>query len=99
MTAPALLGKFSIGSIGEIPSTLRLRVIIAPITSKGQPLGRRPLVPFEGKQARILLDQLRAVDKGRLTRKMGLIEPALWAVPASKLALEAVASYLNQLDD
>lgn len=54
------------------------RVIIAPITSKGQPLGCRPLVPFEGKQARILLDQLRAVDKGRLTRKMGVIEPALW---------------------
>jgi len=54
------------------------RVIIAPITSKGQPLGCRPLVPFEGKQARILLDQLRAVDKRRLTRKMGVIEPALW---------------------
>ena len=54
------------------------RVIIAPITSKGQPLGCRPLVPFQGKQARILLDQLRAVDKRRLTRKMGVIEPALW---------------------
>jgi len=54
------------------------RVIIAPITSKGQPLGCRPLVPFAGKQARILLDQLRTVDKRRLTGKMGMIEPALW---------------------
>jgi mRNA interferase MazF len=54
------------------------RVIIAPLTSKGQPLGCRPLVPFEGKQARILLDQLRSVDKRRLTKKLGVIEPALW---------------------
>jgi len=54
------------------------RVIIAPISSKGQPLGCRPLVPFAGKQARILLDQLRTVDKRRLTGKMGVIEPALW---------------------
>lgn len=54
------------------------RVIIAPITSKGQPLGCRPLVPFQGKEARILLDQLRTVDKRRLTKKMGRIEPALW---------------------
>jgi mRNA interferase MazF len=54
------------------------RVMIAPITSKGQPLGCRPVVPFEGKEARILLDQLRTVDKRRLTKKMGIIEPALW---------------------
>lgn len=54
------------------------RVIIAPVTSKGQPLGCRPVVPFKGKDARILLDQLRAVDKRRLTQKMGFIDPALW---------------------
>jgi mRNA interferase MazF len=54
------------------------RAMIAPITSKGQPLGCRPVVPFEGKEARILLDQLRTVDKRRLTKKMGIIEPALW---------------------
>lgn len=54
------------------------QVIIAPIASKGQPLGCQPLVPFKGKEARILLDQLRAVDKRRLTQKMGVIEPALW---------------------
>jgi mRNA interferase MazF len=54
------------------------RVIIAPITSKGQPLGCRPVVRFQGKEARILLDQLRTVDKRRLTTKMGMIDPALW---------------------
>lgn len=54
------------------------RVIIAPITSKGQPLGCRPVVRFQGKEARILLDQLRTVDKRRLTTRMGMIDPALW---------------------
>ena len=54
------------------------RVIIAPLTSGGQPLGCRPSVRFSGKRARILLDQLRCVDKTRLTSKMGKIDAALW---------------------
>ncbi|CAK0779868.1 mRNA interferase MazF [Gammaproteobacteria bacterium] len=54
------------------------RVIIAPITSKGQPLGCRPEVVFAGKNARILLDQIRSVDKHRLTGKMGEIELSVW---------------------
>ena len=54
------------------------RVIIAPLTSKGQPLGCRPSVKFKGKSARILLDQLRSVDKRRLAGKMGEIDVAKW---------------------
>jgi len=54
------------------------RVIIAPLTSKGQPLGCRPEVKFAGKSALILLDQLRSVDKRRLAGKMGEIELKLW---------------------
>jgi mRNA interferase MazF len=54
------------------------RVIIAPLTSKGQPLGCRPKVNFAGKPALILLDQLRSVDKRRLAGKMGEIELNLW---------------------
>ena len=54
------------------------RVIVAPITSKGQALGCRPEVKFNGKKARILLDQIRCVDKVRLLGKMGEIDPALW---------------------
>ena len=54
------------------------RVIIAPITSKGQPLGCRPEVVFAGKKARILLDQIRSVDKRRLAGKMGEIELSAW---------------------
>lgn len=54
------------------------RVIIAPLTSAGQPLGCRPELVFAGKPARILLDQIRAVDKCRLAGKMGEIELELW---------------------
>ena len=54
------------------------RVIIAPLTSKGQPLGCRPEIALGGKKARILLDQLRCVDKVRLAEKMGEVDLALW---------------------
>ncbi len=54
------------------------RVIVAPMTSKGQPLGCRPEVRLDGRQARILLDQLRCVDKRRLAEKMGEVELSLW---------------------
>jgi mRNA interferase MazF len=54
------------------------RVIIAPITSAGRPLGCRPEVVFLNKNARILLDQLRCVDKVRLGKKMGRIDEEAW---------------------
>lgn len=54
------------------------RVIIAPLTSQGQPLGCRPEVKFSGKSACILLDQLRSVDKHRLAGKIGEIALAKW---------------------
>ncbi|CAA0118103.1 type II toxin-antitoxin system PemK/MazF family toxin [Zhongshania aliphaticivorans] len=54
------------------------RVIIAPITTKGQPLGCRPELVFNGKQSRILLDQVRTVDARRLKNKMGKIELEHW---------------------
>ena len=54
------------------------RVIVAPITSRGQPLGCRPELTFNGKPARILLDQIRCVDKARLAGKLGEIPASLW---------------------
>ena len=54
------------------------RVMIAPLTSKGQKLGCRPEVNFNDKNARILLDQLRTIDKQRLLGKIGEIEKVLW---------------------
>lgn len=49
------------------------RIIIAPLTSKGQALGCRPELIFQGKPSRILLDQICCVDKQRLGDKMGEI--------------------------
>lgn len=54
------------------------QVIIAPLTSKGQALGCRPEVIFDGRPARILLDQIRCVDKRRLLGKMGEVEVNAW---------------------
>jgi mRNA interferase MazF len=54
------------------------RVIVAPLTSKGQPLGCRPEVEFGRKPGRILLDQIRSVDKKRLGEKMGRIRLEVW---------------------
>lgn len=54
------------------------RVIVAPLTSKGQALGCRPEVKFKGRQARILLDQIRCVDARRLAGRLGSIELSQW---------------------
>jgi len=54
------------------------RIIVAPLTSKGQRLGCRPEVVFQGRNARILLDQLRCIDKRRLISRMGSIQPDFW---------------------
>ena len=54
------------------------RVMVAPLTSKGQPLGCRPELTFDGKPARILLDQIRTIDKQRLSEKLGEIELNVW---------------------
>lgn len=71
-TRPAL-----IVSPDDMNATLP-RVIIAPITSKGQALLCRPEFVFKNKPARILLDQLRSVDKSRLMQKMGEIDLDAW---------------------
>jgi len=54
------------------------RILVAPITSKGQPLGCRPTTKFKGKKARILLDQIRSIDKVRLGKRMGKIPQSIW---------------------
>jgi mRNA interferase MazF len=54
------------------------RILVAPVTSKGQPLGCRPVTQFKGKKARILLDQIRSIDKIRLGKKMGKIPEPIW---------------------
>jgi mRNA interferase MazF len=48
-------------------------VIIAPMTTKGKPYPMRVAVDFSGKKGIIALDQIRAVDKTRLVKKIGAI--------------------------
>jgi mRNA interferase MazF len=48
-------------------------VIVAPMTTKGTHLPFRVECRFRGKRGRIVLDQIRAIDKARLVRKLGEI--------------------------
>jgi mRNA interferase MazF len=59
-------------------NTVMPRVIIAPITSKGQPLGCRPEIDLDGKKGLILLDQIRTIDKKRLKSRMGEVSLDSW---------------------
>ena len=51
-------------------------VIVAPMTTKGQPYPTRVRCRFQGKDGQIVLDQLRAVDRRRLLKRLGRITPA-----------------------
>ena len=48
-------------------------VIIAPMTTKGQPYPSRIVCHFQGKDGQIVLDQIRTVDKNRLVKYLGKI--------------------------
>lgn len=49
-------------------------VIIAPMTTKSHGYPSRVPVTFQDKQAWIVLDQIRTVDKRRLIKKIGKID-------------------------
>ena len=51
-------------------------VIVAPMTTRGQPYPSRIRCKFGGKQAQIVLDQLRTVDHARLVKRIGRIPAA-----------------------
>ena len=48
-------------------------VIVAPMTTRGFDYPFRIKTKFQGKNGRILLDQVRAVDKARLVKKLGVL--------------------------
>ena len=50
-------------------------LLIAPLTTKGFPAPFRVAVTHGGKKGLILLDQIRAIDKARLIRKVGAAQP------------------------
>ena len=71
-------GPCVVVSPAEMHDHLRT-VIVAPMTTKSRAAPFRIGVAHGGKKGFILLDQMRAVDKVRLTKKLG-------AVPAKTLS-------------
>ena len=57
----------------EINHNIRT-VIVAPLTTKGQPYPTRVPCRFKGKDGQVVLDQIRAVDRSRLSKKLGNID-------------------------
>ena len=51
-------------------------VIIAPMTTVTRAYPTRVAVTFQGKHGQVALDQIRAVDRQRLVRKLGKISPS-----------------------
>ena len=47
--------------------------IVAPMTTASRPYPTRVSVVFQGKRGQVALDQLRAVDRERLVRKLGAV--------------------------
>jgi len=48
-------------------------VIIAPLTTAERPYPTRVALTFQGKHGQVALDQIRAVDRQRLIRKLGRV--------------------------
>ena len=53
--------------------------IVAPMTTKSRSAPFRIAVSHGGKKGLILLDQMRAVDKVRLVKKLGAVSPKVLA--------------------
>ncbi len=50
-------------------------LIVAPMTTKGQPCPSRVPCTFHGKKGHVVLDQIRTIDRGRLARRLGRLTP------------------------
>jgi mRNA interferase MazF len=46
-------------------------IIVAPMTTKGRPYPTRVACTFQGKRGRIVLEQIRAMDRIRLVKRLG----------------------------
>jgi len=62
-------------------------VIVTPMTTKSHPAPFRIGITHSGQKGLILLDQVRAVDKVRLTKKLGAV------------SAKTLASTLNTLQE
>ena len=65
---------------------LHLRTaIVAPMTTAERPYPTRVAVMFQGKRGQVALDQLRAVDRQRLVRKLGTVSARTAAAVSATL--------------
>ena len=60
-------------------------VIVAPMTSQGFQAPFRISLTFQGTTGLVLLDQLRTIDKSRLIKKLGRIQPKTLTTTLQKL--------------
>lgn len=61
-------------------------VIVAPMTSAERPYPTRVPVMFRGKRGQVAVDQLRAADRQRFIRKLGMISTKTAEAVSSRLA-------------
>ncbi len=71
-------------------------VIIAPMTTTERPYPTRVGITFQGKRGQVALDQIRAVDRQRLVRKLGAA-PAKTAQAVASVLMEMFASQGERL--
>jgi mRNA interferase MazF len=50
-------------------------VIVAPMTTAGKDYPTRVSCTFKKKKGQIVIDQIRTIDKTRLVKKLGTIDP------------------------
>lgn len=64
----------------------RLRTIIAaPMTTGSRPAPTRIPIAFEDRSGFILLEQIRALDKRRLVRRLGAVTPHILSLTLTAL--------------
>ena len=51
-------------------------VIVAPMTTAGKEYPTRVSCTFKKKKGQIVIDQMRTIDKSRLIKKLGTIDPS-----------------------
>ena len=50
-------------------------IIVAPMTTAGKDYPTRVSCTFKKKKGQVVLDQIRTIDKTRLVKKLGTIDP------------------------
>lgn len=66
-------------------------VIIAPMSTNGRTYPTRPTCQFQGQEGQVVLDQIRTVDKVRLVKRLGTLDPT-----TQKNVLETLAKLFSE---